>query len=153
MDTNRTTNEKFYSRTRTIASVWGADIENTHIIVGFEHSRSVYMRRSGAVRCSSLVTESSALQQGLWAFPQAEPWTDWSFTGTTGRSQRRGGSYSSRRQTPCTGPACTLGCPTRNPPPAPICWGHQKTGSLTSGKRYTTTTTRGGAIYTSRQTR
>lgn len=76
MDTNRTTNEKFYSRTRTIASVWGADIENTHIIVGFEHLRSVYMRRSGAVRCSSLVTEGSALQQGLWAFPQAEPWTD-----------------------------------------------------------------------------
>lgn len=150
MDTNRTTNEKFYSRTRTIASVWGADIENTHIIVGFEHLRSVYMRRSGAVRCSSLVTESSALQQGLWAFPQAEPWTDWSFTGTTGRSQRRGGSYSSRRQMPCTGPACTLGCPTRNPPQSA---GAIRRRVLMSGKRYTTTTTRGGAIYTSRQTR
>lgn len=59
MDTNRTTNEKFYSRTRTITSVWEADIENTHIIVGFKHfqTRSVYMRRSGAVRCSSLVTK------------------------------------------------------------------------------------------------
>lgn len=31
------------------------------------------MRRSGAVRCSSLVTEGSALQQGLWVFHQTEP--------------------------------------------------------------------------------
>lgn len=35
MDTNRTTDEEFYSRTRTITSAWEADIENTHIIVGF----------------------------------------------------------------------------------------------------------------------
>lgn len=123
MDTNRTTDEKFYSRTRTITSAWGADIENTHIIVGFKHLRSVYMRRSGVVRCSRLVTESSALQQGLWAVHQPQPWTDWSFTGTTERSQensqRQGGSDKGRAQDLCA--LCALrGVPRKPPPPEQV---------------------------------
>lgn len=82
MDTNRTTNEKIYSRTR-ISSAWGADIKTTHIIVGFRTFKKRLHAVLCAVRCSSFITGSSALREGVWVSPHTEPWTDWNFTGTT----------------------------------------------------------------------
>lgn len=109
------------------------------------------MRRSGAVRCSRLVTESSALQQGLRALHQPQPWTDRSFTGTTERSrensQRQGGAATKAVHGTCVH-CVPSGVSLATPPP------QDRFSHVRETPSYTKTRRRGGAIYTtSRQTR
>lgn len=136
MDSNRTTDEKFYSRTRTRTSAWGGLgvgglIQNTHIIVGFKHLRSVYMRQVGhrksctTTRVCGRFPEPDLGQAGALQEPR-------NAHGTTHKDEGGEGGVGGGHRL-CTGPACTVysppptaGCPSQ-PPLSNLqqpSWGH-----------------------------